>query len=88
MTTGTTYYDLVGRPALARDGKAMTVAAKGGKWTAISVSALRPAVNIGEGAFADRFAAWNLPDLDGWFQRRDPARPYDSYAKARRAAFR
>ena len=97
MTAGVTYYDWNGRPALTRDGQVRYVAAPGGVWTgatdgsAVALATLRAeAASIGEGAFADRFNGppWNTPDLDGWYQRRDPARPFDSYAKARFWAFR
>ena len=45
---------------------------------------------IGRDEFDNRFAGppWSVPDLDGWFLRNDPDRPFDSYAKARAWAFR
>lgn len=95
MTTGVTYRNWRGKPALTQDGQARVVLSPGGEWTppfadeaAGFLAVSRDAASIGEGKFADMFEAWKLPDLDGWYQRRDPARPYDSYAKARRAAFR
>ena len=48
----------------------------------------REALSIGEGNFVDRFARWNLPDLDGWFVSRGSTTPYDTYAQARAWAFR
>lgn len=92
MTTGVTYYAWGGRPALTLDGQVRYIASPGGGWigdtegSAVSLATIRrEAASIGEGAFSDRFNGppWNAPDLDGWYQRRDPNRPYDSYAKAR-----
>jgi len=92
MTTGVTYCDWAGRPALTQDGQVRYIAAPGAGWigdtegSAVSLATIRrEAASIGEGAFSDRFNGppWNAPDLDGWYQRRDPNRPYDSYAKAR-----
>ncbi len=89
MTTGVTYRNWQGRPALTQDGQPRSVAKSGDKWASVDfATVMREAASIGEGHFADMFAAWNLPDLTGWYQRRDPARPYDSYSKARRAAYR
>ena len=95
MTTGVTYRNWQGKPALTQDGQARVVFASGGAWTGGNASdgidhatVAREGASIGEGHFADMFAGWNLPDLAGRYQRRDPARPYDSYAKARRAAYR
>lgn len=74
------------------DGQVRYIASPGQGWTgdtegsAVSLATIRAeAASIGEGAFSDRFNGppWNAPDLDGWYQRRDPNRPYDSYAKAR-----
>lgn len=86
MTTGVTYYDWAGRPALTLDGQARAILAPGSAWTGADFLAVsRQGASIGEGAFANRFNGppWNAPDLPGWYQRRDPTRPYDSYAKAR-----
>lgn len=89
MTTGVTYRNWQGKPALTQDGQARAVLVRGGAWTVVDwLTVTRQGASIGEGKFADMFAGWNLPDLAGWYQRRDPARPYDSYAKARRAAYR
>lgn len=92
VTTGVTYYEWAGRPALTLDGQVRFIPSPGEGWTSVSggspvslATIRREAASIGEGAFSDRFDAppWNAPDLDGWYQRRDPNRPYDSYAKAR-----
>ena len=95
MTPGITYRNWRGKPALTQDGQARALLAPGGAWIGGKSSdgidhttVVREGASIGEGHFADMFAGWNLPDLDGWYQRRDPARPYDSYFKARRAAYR
>lgn len=83
MTTGVTLYDWSGKPALIQDGQVRYIASAGQGWTgatpetAVAVATVRTqGVSIGEGAFADRFSGppWNVPDLDGWYQRRDPNR--------------
>lgn len=43
----------------------------------------REAPSIGEVHFADMFADWDLADLAGWYQRRDPNRRFDDYRKVR-----
>lgn len=92
MTTGVTYRVWQGKPVLEKDGQTRFVAAIGGAWTgntpetALDIATIRrEAPSIGEGEFSDRFGGdpWNAPDLEGWYQRRDPARTFDSYAKAR-----
>lgn len=95
MTTGVTYRVWQGKPVLEKDGQTRFVDAIGGAWTghtpetALDIGIIRrEAPSIGEGNFADRFAAWGLTDLDGWYQRRDPSRGFDSYAKARAWAYR
>ena len=62
MTTGVTYHDWAGRPALTLDGQVRYIAAAGGGWTgdtegsAVSLATIRrEAASIGEGAFSDRF---------------------------------
>ena len=81
MTTGVTYRVWQGKPVLEKDGETRFVAVIGGDWTgdtretALDIAIIRKeAPSIGEGAFADRFAAWGLVDLDDWYQSRDPAR--------------
>lgn len=83
MTTGCTFYDWGGKPAIVQDGKARAVFTIGGAWQGelpgdgVNVAALRAAVlSIGRDAFDDRFVLWCLTGLDGWYQRRDSARPY------------
>lgn len=89
MTTGVTYRNWGGKPALTQDGQARAVLTIGGAWTEADwATVTRGGASIGEGRFADMFAGWSLADLDGWYQRRDPTRPFDSYAKARFWAFR
>jgi hypothetical protein len=90
MSTGVTYRNWNGKPALTQDGEARAVLEVGGGWIGADtdsgvdfLTVSRSGASIGEGHFADMFADWNLPDLEGWYQRRDPNRPYDSYAKAR-----
>lgn len=39
--------------------------------------------SIGRDEFYSRFAGRDLADLDGWYQRRDAARTFNSYRKAR-----
>lgn len=98
MTIGVTLYSWNGRPALeSQDGRVRYIASPGTDWTghteatAVAVATLRAqAITIGRDEFDARFAGapWNVPDLDGWFQRRDPDRTFDSYANARAWAFR
>lgn len=95
MTSGVTYRAWQGKPVLEKDGQTRFVAAIGGAWTgdtpetALDIALIRQqAPSIGEGHFADMFAGWGLSDLDGWYQRRDPLRGFDTYAKARSWAFR
>ncbi|WP_375397308.1 hypothetical protein [uncultured Sphingomonas sp.] len=90
MTTSVTYRNWNGRPALTQNGEARAILEPGGGWVGADahdgidvLTVSRGGANIGEGHFADMFAGWNLPDLDGWYQRRDPNRPYDRYAKVR-----
>lgn len=84
--TGVTYRDWNGKPALTRDGQARAILTPSGGWSDADFHLIaQEGASIGGGAFADRFDGppWNAPDLDGWYQRRDPNRPYDSYANAR-----
>ncbi len=81
MTTGVTYRAWQGKPVLEKDGETRFVDMICGDWTgdtddtALDIAIIRKeAPSIGEGNFADRFAAWGLVDLDGWYQSRDPAR--------------
>jgi hypothetical protein len=97
MTIGVTLYSWNGRPALeSQDGRVRYIASPGEGWTgkttetAVALATIRAeAVTIGRDEFDARFggAPWNVPDLEGWFQRRDPARPFDSYARTRAWAF-
>lgn len=98
MTAGVTLRDWNGRPALeSQDGAVRYIASPGEGWTgvtgetAVALATIRAeAVSIGRDEFDARFggAPWNVPDLEGWFQRRDPARTFDGYAKARAWASR
>jgi len=98
MTVGVTLRDWQGRPLLERaDGQVRYIASPGEGWiggtdeTAVTIATVRAeATSIGRDEFNDRFGGppWNVPDLDGWFQRRDPDRTFDSYANARAWAFR
>ena len=97
MSTGRTYWDWRGKPTISLNGAARYVAAAGGAWTggdtktAVSLATLAAqATSIGRDVFDDRFAGppWSLPDLTDasgteWYQRPDPGRPFDSYARAR-----
>lgn len=93
VTTGVTLYSWNGRPALeSQDSRVRYIASPGTGWigatdeTVVTVSTLRAqATTIGCDEFDARFgeAPWNVPDLNGWFQRRDSGRHFDSYAKAR-----
>lgn len=98
MPQGITLRAWKGRPLLERaDGQVRYIASPGGSWiggteeTAVTIATVRAeSISIGRDEFDDRFAGppWNVPDLDGWFQRRNPARGFDSYAKARAWAHR
>ncbi|WP_162854565.1 hypothetical protein [Sphingobium estronivorans] len=91
LTIGVIFYSWNGRPALeSQDGRLRYIASPGTGWigatdeTATTGATLRAhAITIGRDEFDDRFSGvpWNVPDLDGWFQRRDPARPFDSYRR-------
>jgi hypothetical protein len=90
MTTGVTYRNWKGRPALTQDGQVRAMKARLGDWLGADEAdgidwrtVMAEAASIGEGHFSDMFADWGMKDLEGWYQRRDVARPYDSYAKAR-----
>lgn len=90
MTTGVTFYDWGGKPALIQDGQARAVFTIGGAWKGalpedgVAVTSVRSTgLSIGRDEFDARFSAWGLADLDGWYQAPDPDRPFDSYAKAR-----
>ena len=90
MTTGVTDRNWIGKAALTQDGEARAVLEPGGEWISANpvdgldfLAASQAGTSIGEGHFADMFADWNLPDLEGWFLRNDPARPFGTYAKAR-----
>lgn len=96
MPQGITLRDWNGRPALEnQDGAIRFIASPGEGWTggteetAVALATIRAeAVSIGRDEFDNRFAGppWNVPDLDGWFLRNEPDRPFDSYAKARARA--
>jgi len=95
MTTGVTLYGWGGKPALIQDGQARAVMMIGGAWKGalpddgVSAATIRSSgLSIGRDEFDARFARWGLSDLDGWYQRRDPERGFDSYAKARAWAYR
>lgn len=92
-----TFYDWSGKPAVIQDGQARAVFTIGGAWKGavaedgVTVASVRSTgLSIGRDEFDARFggAPWNVPDLEGWFQRRDPARTFDGYAKARAWASR
>lgn len=80
MTIGLTFYDWRGRPAIVRGGQVRFVGSPGEGWgdeTLAPVATIAAeAVSIGSDEFDTRFSGppWNLPDLDGWYQRRDPSR--------------
>lgn len=89
MSKGLTYRNWRGRPALTKDGAARVVMTVGGGWIGAkaedgidALTIAREGASIGEGHFADMFAAWRLPDLDGWYQSRAD-RPFSSLAAAR-----
>lgn len=89
MTTGRTFYDWGGKPAIVQDGAARVVPAISGAWAEADWALVtKQGLSTGRDAFDERFAAWGLPDLDGWYQRPDPARPHDSYMKVRLYASR
>lgn len=77
MTTGVTFYDWGGKPALIKDSEARAVLSRSGAWIGaapddgLSVAAIRSAgLSIGRDEFSARFSAWGLADLEGWFQAR------------------
>ena len=81
MTTGVTFYDWGGKPALIQDGQVSAVFTIGGAWAGaaqddgVAVASVRSTgLSIGRDEFDARFSAWGLADLDGWYQRRDPFR--------------
>ena len=95
MTTGVTFYDWGGKPALIQVGQVRAVFMIGGAWAeapqddGVAVASVRSTgLSIGRDEFDARFSAWGLADLDGWYQVPDPERPFDSYAKARAWASR
>lgn len=97
MTGGVTFYAWGGKPALIKDGQARAVFTIGGEWAGavsddgVAIASVRSTgLSIGRDEFDGRFggAPWNVPDLEGWFQQRNPTRTFDGYAKARAWAFR
>jgi hypothetical protein len=93
MTTGVTFYDWGGKPALIQDGQARAVFTIGGTWggaapeDGVAVASVRSTgLSIGRDEFDARFSAWGLADLDGWYRSRTSTAPNDTYAKARRFA--
>ncbi len=69
------FRDWNGRPALWTPGRAVSVAAPGGRWTRVDhVDVNRTGLALSEGEFWRRFAAWNLPLFPEPFAIRDRRR--------------